>query len=642
MLTQIAAAPAMASPRRSLFDFWSGEEAADHDADECQLCGFDDADCVCGPPPAAGWYDIEPEPPLTQAQIDALIAAMPARDELRDYLDAQGRKSPAELQREFDAIDEPEREWKERMPRDAAHTLASEKERPAPPARELVGRPRDGAAPRISNYKLIHPENGVGPSIKAPLTTQEIVEGIQAATGGWPKSCDGSLFVPSRAGVRWLRTGNDLHAWTSEVAGESGRVIEWGRGSDLLTMNAAHSSMLELCDRFESVEVFPHHPPHAASYYLLPAQMPEPGSGAFDDLLAMFEPDTEADRDLIRAFFLTLVWGGPGGKRPIFGFEAATENGKAGQVIRETIQPAPASPDQITPDLANRFGRLFLGGTYSRGKASDAKQYRRSPTTLASHIRNLSALWTHFRDLALVRDNPWKDVRPPKTDKKRKPVPEEADIESFFAWVRKRYPKWERLHAILELKAMSGCRTLDIVQLRSEQLRAGRVVWTPNQTKQREGRAVLVPDELFGRLVRIAGPVYLWEGFLEDLKEYRPSKNRPPEKFDPMTVYWVLGNIFREYSDAHPGRRRLTPHALRRRAITLVTVTTQSVDATAAAIGINPATARAYYLDAQRAFNTDEVFKNTAGALIPKTAHTKPTLFGNKPAKTGTPRNKAK
>jgi hypothetical protein len=288
---------------------------------------------------------------------------MPARDELRDYLDAQGRKSPAELQREFDAIDEPEREWKERMPRDAAHTLASEKERPAPPARELVGRPRDGAAPRISNYKLIHPENGVGPSIKAPLTTQEIVEGIQAATNGWPKSCDGSLFVPSRAGVRWLRTGNDLHAWTSEVAGESGGVIGWGRGPDLLTMNALHSSAIELCDRFESVELFPHHPPHAASYYLLPAQMPQAGSGAFNDLLLMFGPDTEADCHLIRAFFLTLVWGGPGGKRPIFGFEAATDNGKAGQGSGKSTVPQKAGEllgGFVSIDLATDSGKDLM------------------------------------------------------------------------------------------------------------------------------------------------------------------------------------------------------------------------------------------------------------------------------------------
>ena len=38
------------------------------------------------------------------------------------------------------------------------------------------------------------------------------------------------------------------------------------------------------------------------------------------------------------------------------------------------------------------------------------------------------------------------------------------------------------------------------------------------------------------------------------------------------------------------------------------------------AIGLNPATARGYYLDAQRAFDTDEVFRKVGGLLRPKSA----------------------
>lgn len=62
----------------------------------------------------------------------------------------------------------------------------------------------------------------------------------------------------------------------------------------------------------------------------------------------------------------------------------------------------------------------------------------------------------------------------------------------------------------------------------------------------------------------------------------------------------------------------MTPHSFRRRAITLIATATQSIDATAQAIGVSPATARRYYLDAQRAFNTDEIMKKVAGTLLPK------------------------
>ncbi|MBX9625232.1 MAG: hypothetical protein K2X82_15605 [Gemmataceae bacterium] len=305
---------------------------------------------------------------------------------------------------------------------------------------------------------------------------------------------------------------------------------------------------------------------------------------------------------------------------------------KVVRVFRETVPALPNSPVEISGDHAAKFSRLFLSGTYKRGKKGQER--RRSPITLASHIRNLSALWRHLADLALVKSNPWKLVRKPEVPKKRKAVPTEDAVEHFFGWVHARYPGWNRLFALLELKAMSGCRSLDLVLLRSDQLVNGRVVWEPDQTKHKEGRAVLVPAELFKTLQSVAGPTYLWEGITEDLRTYRPSKNQPSH-FKPATVYWLLGNIFREYADAHPDRPRLSPHALRRRAITVTTQATQSVDATATAIGINPATARAYYLDSRRAFDADTVFSRVADTLIPK--RTPATLPPHNPGTEGHP-----
>ena len=74
-----------------------------------------------------------------------------------------------------------------------------------------------------------------------------------------------------------------------------------------------------------------------------------------------------------------------------------------------------------------------------------------------------------------------------------------------------------------------------------------------------------------------------------------------------------MNNIFREYCEKHPDKANLTPHSMRRRAITITVTATQSVDATESAIGLNPATARRYYLDNQRAFNTDEYLPQAVG-----------------------------
>ncbi len=280
----------------------------------------------------------------------------------------------------------------------------------------------------------------------------------------------------------------------------------------------------------------------------------------------------------------------------------------------------PAGPLDITPELAARFKRLYLAHPYRRGKASDAKQYRRSPATLAAHLRKLSALWNeHFRELGYVTDNPWRHVSKPETERRRKPVPTEDQIAHFVAWVDARYAGWVLLRRFLEVKLLSGCRTMDLCQLRSAQLTDGRVVWEPHQTKHKQGRAVLLPPALYESLRSLAGPVYLWERFTDDARQYRPAR-RPPAAFTPHTLAHSVANIFREYNAAHPDRPRLSPHALRRRAITLTAQATGSVDLTAQAIGIDPQTARTYYLDARRAFDTDAVFRQVAGTLLPPPA----------------------
>ena len=83
-------------------------------------------------------------------------------------------------------------------------------------------------------------------------------------------------------------------------------------------------------------------------------------------------------------------------------------------------------------------------------------------------------------------------------------------------------------------------------------------------------------------------------------------------------MYWFIDDIFPQYRKAFPDRPPITAHDLRRRAITLMVEATQSVDATAEALGIHPETARKHYLDAKQAYNSAELFKKLASILVPK------------------------
>jgi hypothetical protein len=97
-------------------------------------------------------------------------------------------------------------------------------------------------------------------------------------------------------------------------------------------------------------------------YYL----HPEPSGGhgkALESLLARYNPATEVDRDLLRAFFLSLFWGGEPGHRPCFLVTAPDDDRQAGRGVgKSTIAKHGArctgAADGVRPREASRVGRF--------------------------------------------------------------------------------------------------------------------------------------------------------------------------------------------------------------------------------------------------------------------------------------------
>jgi hypothetical protein len=128
---------------------------------------------------------------------------------------------------------------------------------------------------------------------------------------------------------------------------------------------------------------------------------------------------------------------------------------------------------------------------------------------------------------------------------------------------------------------------------------------------------VPIPDDLAKTLDRIKGPTHLWESYAKDPKVYRPGR-RNKDEFSPSTPYWAVLDIFEDYNTANPDRQ-VRSHDLRRRGITMtVAATGGNVEAAAEAIGVNPQTARRHYIDAERAFQSQELPKRMAEVLRPK------------------------
>jgi hypothetical protein len=283
------------------------------------------------------------------------------------------------------------------------------------------------------------------------------------------------------------------------------------------------------------------------------------------------------------------------------------------------VFPELAGPRDVTPALAHRFKRQFLAGTYTRGKASDAARYSRSPTSCTTYLRCLRSLWRkHFKPLGHVTDNPWLDVPYPNTPRgKRVRVPAEETVAEFFVWLAKKHPGWDLPRVFVEVKMLAGCRTIDLCKVRTADLGHETLTLTAEATKTREARTVPLTPELDIELRRLAGPVWLWERSVEDSKQYRSNpRTRGMTRYNPSTWRWTIQNLFREFNEGRPVKSRLRPHDLRARAVTLVATATQSVDATAHTMGVDPQTARVY-VDAGKAFDRHEVLKRLAGSLVP-------------------------
>ena len=114
--------------------------------------------------------------------------------------------------------------------------------------------------------------------------------------------------------IRNLRAAPDFIGWLGEQARTT---IEWVAIPGAATKAEAFSALIPRLVPFKGIETAPHHPPMADLYYNHP-ELPEPDQAAFDELLEFFCPDTEADRALIAAMFLTALWGGGLGQRPAF------------------------------------------------------------------------------------------------------------------------------------------------------------------------------------------------------------------------------------------------------------------------------------------------------------------------------------
>jgi hypothetical protein len=195
---------------------------------------------------------------------------------------------------------------------------------------------------------------------------EELVDELVAFTGGWPRRMGGVLFAIDRHGrIWWIENQSGLFAWIDwQYRFDGGRGYDWACGQDCLNHKVFLSACQTHCENWKQVELYPHEPSIPNHYYHHPEITAGDGKH-LNQLVDFFSPASEIDGDLIRLLFLSLCWGGPPGKRPLFMIESSSDSKGGGRGAGKTTLATMAaslvggfisiSPDEPINEINSRL-----------------------------------------------------------------------------------------------------------------------------------------------------------------------------------------------------------------------------------------------------------------------------------------------
>lgn len=272
------------------------------------------------------------------------------------------------------------------------------------------------------------------------------------------------------------------------------------------------------------------------------------------------------------------------------------------------VYPISRGPTDITEAFAKQFKLT-------------RQQKSLSPRTVAGNIGNLSIIWGKwFRDeLGILDHNPWDTVELPKLDKPTPHFIEPEEEQAFLGWLSKRWNGWRLPVLFLEVKGLIGCRVLELCAVRSSEFREGRLTFEAVTTKGRKTRKAKLPESLCRELEALAGPVFLWERYSEQLREFYRQKGennhaKCVKEFQPRRLKRFLQNEVAEYCQTHPDVRPFTLHNFRGTAMSNAKMAGVSYDEAAITFGCHPETMRRHYLVLDEVAIADSVLERVQRA----------------------------
>lgn len=190
-----------------------------------------------------------------------------------------------------------------------------------------------------------------GKFVLEPRSLLQIAGDVRNIKGNWPRVLNGRLFairsskelptIGDHSFVRYLDTIDGLFAWIRE-----NHVLVWQssqnpQGLEFIASPVTKGEFLvhmrESCKwNYDTAERYPHVPDVEKAYYL-PCKLPTSTGEGIKSFMALLNPATELDRELILLGAIAPCWGGPPGARPAFLFRSKYKYGAGKSKTAELI-----------------------------------------------------------------------------------------------------------------------------------------------------------------------------------------------------------------------------------------------------------------------------------------------------------------
>ena len=168
-----------------------------------------------------------------------------------------------------------------------------------------------------------------------PLEYDKVRDKLLVLAQNWIAKANGNIFIlPKEKGAK-IDYIKDKTEFFAGIGCEYQGVPDWKTSPKYMNKDEAFSAVLPCLEEYTSIENAPHYPSIEGVFYNHP-ELPDPDYDVLDQLLDFFTPETDEDRSLLKAFFLTALWGGMAGQRAPFLITSKDGRGVGKSALAET------------------------------------------------------------------------------------------------------------------------------------------------------------------------------------------------------------------------------------------------------------------------------------------------------------------